>query len=57
MHTVYPFYSDGERRSFSMNISVGQTRETEDGKQETIRSSREGHAAGAFSLNEKSLKK
>lgn len=26
-HTVYPFYSDGERRSFSMNMKISQTEE------------------------------
>jgi len=32
-HTVYPFRSDGERRSFSMNIILSEE-ENDDGKEE-----------------------
>jgi hypothetical protein len=32
-HTVYPFRSDGERRSFSMNIILSE-QENDDGKEE-----------------------
>tara|TARA_R100000458_G_C8193003_1_gene186113 strand:+ start:58 stop:843 length:786 start_codon:yes stop_codon:yes gene_type:complete len=32
IHTVYPFTSDGERRSFSMNLSISQETLDENGK-------------------------
>ena len=32
IHMVYPFYSDGERRSFSMNMSIVQQRVDENGQ-------------------------
>ena len=38
---VYPFYSEGESRSFSMNMSIQQQRIDEDGNPiETIRDGR-----------------
>ena len=41
---VYPFYSDGERRSFSMNMSIVQQKIAEDGK--PIETIRDGGKAG-----------
>jgi len=41
MHTVYPFYSDGERRSFSMNIQIDQQKINEKGEVESLDNSRE----------------
>ena len=50
IHMVYPFESDGERRSFSMNIEVHQERLDKNGKPIQIQKSKEGHIAGGFEL-------
>tara|TARA_B100001250_G_scaffold384623_1_gene379614 strand:- start:60 stop:800 length:741 start_codon:yes stop_codon:yes gene_type:complete len=50
IHMVYPFKSEGERRSFSMNIDVSQQKLDKDGKPVTIAKSEEGHIAGNFEL-------
>lgn len=41
MHTVYPFYCDGERRSFSMNIKIDQQKINEKGEAESLDNPRE----------------
>ena len=54
IHMVYPFYSDGERRSFSMNMSIIQQRIDENGKPtETIRDKKEdlSHKARKWELD------
>ena len=51
---VYPFYSDGERRSFSMNMSIVQQRIDENGQPtETIRDNKEdlSHKARKWELD------
>ena len=50
IHMVYPFKSEGERRSFSMNIEVHQERLDKDGKPIRIAKAKEGHIAGGFDL-------
>jgi len=54
IHMVYPFYSDGERRSFSMNMSIVQQRIDDNGQPtETIRDNKEelGHRAKKWELD------
>ena len=54
IHMVYPFYSDGERRSFSMNMSIVQQRIDENGQPtETIRDKKEdlSHKARKWELD------
>lgn len=54
IHMVYPFYSDGERRSFSMNMSIVQQRIDENGQPtETIRDNKEdlSHRAAKWELD------
>jgi uncharacterized protein (TIGR02466 family) len=54
IHMVYPFYSDGERRSFSMNMSIVQQRIDENGQPtETIRDNKEdlSHRARKWELD------
>jgi len=50
IHMVYPFKSEGERRSFSMNIEVHQQKMDKDGKPIQIPKAKEGHVAGNFEL-------
>ena len=50
IHMVYPFKSEGERRSFSMNIEVHQEKMDKDGKSVKIEGSKEGHVASKFDL-------
>ena len=50
IHMVYPFKSDGERRSFSMNIDLTQHEIGEDGKPVIISEKKEGHIASGFKL-------
>ena len=53
IHMVYPFYSDGERRSFSMNMSIVQQRIDQNGKPiEVIRENKEdlSHRAKKWEL-------
>lgn len=50
IHMVYPFKSEGERRSFSMNIEVHQQKMDKDGKPIKIPKAKEGHVAGNFEL-------
>ena len=54
IHMVYPFYSDGERRSFSINMSIVQQRIDENGQPtETIRDNKEdlSHKARKWELD------
>ena len=54
IHMVYPFYSDGERRSFSMNMQIVQQKLDEDGNpKRVIRHGKEEieHAASKWSLD------
>lgn len=54
IHMVYPFYSDGERRSFSMNMQIIQQKIDENGNpKEVIRQGKEEiqHAASKWSLD------
>ena len=50
IHMVYPFKSEGERRSFSMNIEVSQQKIDMDGKPVKVEGSKEGHVASKFDL-------
>ena len=53
-HMVYPFYSDGERRSFSMNMSIVQQKIDENGQPiEVIRDNKEdlSHRANKWELD------
>ena len=50
IHMVYPFKSEGERRSFSMNIEVHQEKMDKDGKPVKVEGSKEGHVASKFDL-------
>ena len=47
---VYPFKSEGERRSFSMNIEVHQQKMDKDGNPIQISKAKEGQVAGNFEL-------
>ena len=54
IHMVYPFYSDGERRSFSMNMSIVQQKIDENGQPiEVIRDNKEdlSHRANKWELD------
>ena len=54
IHIVYPFYSEGERRSFSMNMSIVQQKMDEQGKPlETVRGEQEdlSHRAANWELD------
>tara|TARA_B100000287_G_scaffold354320_1_gene344457 strand:- start:325 stop:1065 length:741 start_codon:yes stop_codon:yes gene_type:complete len=50
IHMVYPFKSEGERRSFSMNIDIDQHKLDKDGKLILKSKAKEGHIAGSFDL-------
>ena len=50
IHMVYPFKSEGERRSFSMNIEVHQQKMDKDGSPVKVEGSKEGHVASKFDL-------
>ena len=55
IHTVYPFYSDGERRSFSMNMAIVQQKLDENGQPiETVKDNGQqyrSHVANKWELD------